>query len=302
MGTWAGIGGKDDTEEAEEAAGESGAQSSKQKRKKSSMVDPDDDRIRFTVGTGGRRMSKQDFITQISQLDPRARVAVVEESDVPEAIKDDFREGAEHEERQMKQPTQLTAAARRPGRARSYQSGVPVNRREADQSSQAKMPEVREADDGDRPQGYNGLTLVDSNDQEIPFHPVADSVKKYSVAKPESAAQARRRMAASRKDSEDDGTPRIPPHSQGTRGASNSATETGESQAERRRRLAALGQEDAGAAADSSDSDDSEGPRQPKKGHIPVAEPGQEVLERRTTGIRFADSPVVSRNNLDMLA
>ncbi|KAL8911152.1 MAG: hypothetical protein Q9171_003643 [Xanthocarpia ochracea] len=295
MSTWAGIGGKDDTETAEGAAGESGAQSSRWKRKKSSVVDPDDDRIRFTVGAGGRRMSKQDFIAQISQLDPRARVAAVEESDVPEAVKDDVREGAKHEEGKVEQPTRPAATARRSGRARSYQSGVLVNRPESEQSPPVKMPEVQEADNEDRPQGHNGLTLVDSNDHNIPFHPVADSVKKHSVGKPESAAQARRRMAAARKDSEDDGTPRIPPHSQGTGGASNSAAETGESQAERRRRLAALGQGGAGVAADSSDSDDSEGPRQPKKGHIPVAEPGQEVLERRTTGIRFADSPVVSQ-------
>ncbi|KAI4267550.1 MAG: hypothetical protein L6R38_008209 [Xanthoria sp. 2 TBL-2021] len=295
MGTWAGIGGKDDTETAEGAAGESGAQSSKQKRKKSSVVDPDDDRIRFTVGTGGRRMSKQDFIRQISQLDPRARVAAVEGSDVPEAVKDDIREGAEHEERKMEQPTQLIAAARRPGRATSYQSGVPVNRRESEQSPQTKMPEVQEAEDEDRPQGHNGLTLVDSNEQDIPFHPVADSVNKHSAGKPESAAQRRRRMAASRKDSDDDGTARVPPHAQGTGNASQTTAESGETQAERRRRLAALGQEGAGPADDSSDSDDSEGPRQPKKGHIPIAEPGQEVQERRTAGIRFADSPAVSQ-------
>ena len=295
MGTWAGIGGKEDAEAAEGAAGESGGQSSKQKRKKSSVVDPDDDRIRFTVGTSGRRMSKQDFITQIAQLDPRARVAAVEESDVPEAVKDDIREGVELEGGTNAQPTPATAAARRAGRARSYQSGVAVNRRESEQSPAAKMPEVQEAEDEDRPQGHNGLTLVDSNDQDIPFHPVADSVHKHSAGKPESAAQRRRRMAGSRKDSDDDGTPRIPPHAAGSGSTSQPTTETGETQAERRRRLAALGQEGAGGADDSSDSDDSEGPRQPKQGHLPVAEPGQEIQGRRTAGIRFADSPAVSQ-------
>ncbi|KAL8656952.1 MAG: hypothetical protein Q9226_002400 [Calogaya cf. arnoldii] len=295
ISTWAGIGGKDDAGAAEGAADESGAQSSKQKRKKSSVVDPDDDRIRFTVGTGGRRMSKQDFISQISQLDPRARVAAVEESDVPEAVKEDVRKGADHEQGMIVQSTQTTIGARRPGRAKSYQSGVPVVRRELEQSAQAKMAEVQEAEDEDRPQGHNGLTLVDSHDRDIPLHPVADTVNKHSAGKPESAAQHRRRMAASRKDSDDDGTPRIPPHALGTGSASTSAAETGETQAERRRRLAALGQEGAGPANESSDSDDSEGPRQPKKGHIPVAEPGQEVPERRIAGIRFADSPAVSQ-------
>lgn len=289
MGTWAGIGGKDDAEAVSGEGDESGAPSNKHKRKKSTAVDPDDDRIRFTVGTGGRRMSKQDFITQISQLDPRARVAAVEESDVPEAVKDDVREGAVHEERQE------GAAGRRMGRANSYQSGIPVHRREGEGSPQAKMAEVQEAEDEDRPQGYNGLTLVDSNDQDIPFHPVADSVDKYSAGKAESAAQRRRRMAASRKDSDDDGTARVPPHVRATGTTSTSAADTGETQAEQRRRLAALGQEGAGTANDSSSSEDDEGPRQPKKGHIPIAEPEHGPFEKRTTGIRFADSPAVSQ-------
>ncbi|KAL9000332.1 MAG: hypothetical protein Q9169_001049 [Polycauliona sp. 2 TL-2023] len=291
MSTWAGMGGKDGAETTQGVANESGAPGSKQSRKKSSVVDPDDDRIRFTVGSGGRRMSKQDFITQISQLDPRARVAAVEESDVPKAVKDDIREGAEHEESQVGEPTQAVAAPRQ-ARTRSYPSGVPVYRRESEQSPHAKMAEVQEAEDEDRPQGHNGLTLVDSNDQDIPFHPVADSVDKHSVGKPESAAQRRRRMAASRKDSDDDGTPRVAPPAQRRGIASKPSGETGETQAEQRRRLAALG---AGMEEESSDSDDSEGPRQPKKGHEPVAEPGQEAIERRTTGIRFADSPAVSQ-------
>ncbi|KAL8680271.1 MAG: hypothetical protein Q9186_003509 [Xanthomendoza sp. 1 TL-2023] len=295
MGTWAGIGGNDKTDPADGAGGESGAQSGKQKRKKSSAVDPDDERIRFTVGAGGRRMSKQDFIQQIAQLDPRARVAAVEESDVPEAVKEDVRQGAEHEEGQTEEPARPSAAARRTGGARSYQGGVPFARRESEQVPQGKVVEVQEAGDGDRPQGKDGLTLVDSNNQDIPFHAVADSVNKHSAGKPESAAQRRRRAAASRMDSQDDGTSQVPPHLGGTAGVSQSAAEAGESQAERRRRLAALGEGGAGVENDSSDSDDSDGPRQPKKGHVPVAEPGQETLERRTTGIRFADSPAVSQ-------
>ncbi|KAL8726989.1 MAG: hypothetical protein Q9166_006352 [cf. Caloplaca sp. 2 TL-2023] len=295
MGTWAGIG-REDTGPIDGPAGESGVHGGKQRRKKPPVVDPDDDRIRFTVGTGGRRMSKQDFIQQIAQLDPRTRVAAVEESNIPEAVKEDVREGAKHEERKAEQPTQLPTAARRAGRSRSSQGAIPLNRRESEQSPQAKMPEVQEAEDEDRPQGEAGLTLIDSNDQDIPFHPVADSVNKHSVGKPESAAQRRRRMAASgQKDSKDDGTPRVSPHAQQKEATSQSTAEAGETQAERRRRLAALGQEGAGPDDDSTDSDDSEGPRQPRKGHVPVAEPGQEGVQRRTTGIRFADSPAVSQ-------
>ncbi|KAL8729151.1 MAG: hypothetical protein Q9181_005097 [Wetmoreana brouardii] len=275
MGTWAGMGSKGEAAVDDEAAGEGNAESSKRKRKKSTAVDPDDDRIRFTVGTGGRRLSKQDFIAQIAQLDPRARVQAVEESDVPETVRTDVREGLKHE-----QPSHPAAAAKGPGR----------------------MPEVQEAEDENRPQGQGGLTLVDSNNQDIPFHTVADSVNKHSAGKPESAAQRRRRMAA-RRDSDDDGTPRIAPHKSGQGSSSQSppahtsdaGVEAGETQAERRRRLAALGEAGAGAEEESSDSDDSEGPRQPKKGHIPVAEPGQEEVQRRAPGIRFADSPAVSQ-------
>lgn len=278
MGTWAGMGGKGDAEATDEAAGEASAQSGKQKRKKSTAVDPDDDRIRFTVGTGGRRLSKQDFINQIAQLDPRVQVAAVEESDVPEAVKRDVRDGLKGEA--FAQPP---VAARRQGRSRSYQSTMPYKPTSDQQQVPAPMPEVQEAEDEDRPQGPAGLTLVDSNNQDIPFHATADTVNKHSVGKPETAAQRRRRMAVQRKDSDDDGTPRIPPHRNGDGSFSRSppapapdvGAEAGESQAERRRRLAALGESGGGADEDSSDSDDSEGPRQPKKGHMPVAEPGR---------------------------
>ncbi|KAL9606108.1 MAG: hypothetical protein Q9179_000734 [Wetmoreana sp. 5 TL-2023] len=297
MGTWAGMGGKGEAAAGDEASGEGNAKSSKWKRKKSTAVDPDDDRIRFTVGAGGRRLSKQDFIAQIAQLDPRARVAAVEDSDVPEAVKDDVREGLEYE-----RPSQPPAAAKRQDDARSYQSTLPLRPFGDDQQAQGRMPEVQEAEDENRPQGQGGLVLVDSNNQDIPFHSVADSVNKHSAGKPESAAQRRRRMAA-RRDSDDDGTPRIPPKKMGQGSSLQSppayttddGVEAGETQAERRRRLAALGEAGAGADEESSDSDDSEGPRQPKKGHVPVAEPGQEEVQRRAPGIRFADSPAVSQ-------
>lgn len=57
--------------------------------------------------------------------------------------------------------------------------------------------------------------------------------------------------------------------------------EEGETAAERRRRLAALGQGD----EDESDSDEDGRERQPRKGHQPVEEP------LRSPGIRFANAP-----------
>lgn len=268
MGTWAGMGGKGEASEGGDTTGEA----SKHKRKKSSAIDPDDERIRFTVGTSGRRMSKQDFINQIAQMDPHARIAAVEESDVPEAVKQDVRDGVAAE------PSQLPPAARRQGRSQSYQSAMPIQLLGSEQQSRNTMPEVQEADNEDQPQGDTGLKLVDShNARDIPFHPAAATVSKHTAGKPESAAQRRRRMAAQQSG---DGTT-LP-----SSGSSPPAQEVGETPAERRRRLAAL----EGGGDDSSDSDDSEGPRQPKEGHLPVAEPGMEEAERRAPGIRFADS------------
>ncbi|KAL8825889.1 MAG: hypothetical protein Q9170_007615 [Blastenia crenularia] len=285
MGTWAGMGGKGEASGAGDAAGENEAQTGKQKRKKSSAIDLDDDRIRFTVGTSGRRMSKQDFITQIAQMDPHARIAAVEESDVPEAVKQDVRDDVVHEQRRAEEPSQPPAAALPQGRSRSYQSSSPLRPLGEEQQIRNAMPEVQEAEDENQPRGDTGLKLVDSRTgQDIPFHPAGATVSRHAAGRPETAAQRRRRLATTPGMDADRGSAsRSPPAP--TSGAA------GETPAERRRRLAALG----GGGEDSSDSDDSEGPRQPKKGHLPVAEPGQEEPERRAPGIRFADSPAVSQ-------
>ncbi|KAL8934317.1 MAG: hypothetical protein Q9211_005295 [Gyalolechia sp. 1 TL-2023] len=276
MGTWAGMGGKGEASEGGDGAGES----SKRKWKKSSAIDPDDERIRFTVGTSGRRMSKQDFIAEIAKMDPHARVAAVEKSDVPETVKQDVREGAKHEHG-VEEPSRPPAVAGRRERSQSYRSAIPVKPLGDEPQPRSTMPEVQEADNEDRD---NGLKPVDGYDgRDIPFHPAGATVSKHSAGKPESAAQRRRRMAAQQSGEGASFSPPIP--------ISDPADGVGESLVERRRRLAAL----EGGGDDSSDSDDSEGPRQPKQGHLPIAEPGQDELERPAPGIRFADSPVVNQ-------
>ncbi|KAI4129554.1 MAG: hypothetical protein LQ338_002190 [Usnochroma carphineum] len=284
MSVWAGMGGHSEAAASGDAAGDASAQSSKQKQKKSSSIDPDDDRIRFTVGSSGRRMSKQDFIAQIASMDPHARVAAVEKSDVPEGVKQDLREGLEHEQ---SSPSRPPAAARRQGRSQSYQSAMPLKPLGDEQEPRGTMPRVQEAEDESQPQGDTGLKLIDSHNEHIPFHPAGATVSKHSAGKPESAAQRRRRMAATQQDDGERGSSSRSPSAPAPR----PGPDVGETPAERRRRLAAIG----GGGDDSSDSDDSEGPRQPKKGHLPVAEPGQEDLEKRAPGIRFADSPAVSQ-------
>lgn len=290
MGTWAHMGGKDEATATEDATGDVNAPSGKQKRKKTTAIDPDDERIRFTVGTSGRRMSKQDFIAQIAQMDPHARVAAVERSDVPDGVKDDVRAGLKHHEQSMiEEPTRPPAVARRSRRSQSYQSTTPFKPAFGDERQpRSTMPQVQEAQDENQAQGDTGLTLVDShNGQDIPFHSTRATISKHSAGKPESAAQRRRRMATRRGDSGEEGSSSPSPSAP----ASKAGPEAGETPAERRRRLAAIG----GGGEESSDSEDSEGPRQPKKGHIPVAEPGQDDLARRAPGIRFADSPAVSQ-------
>ncbi|KAL8750682.1 MAG: hypothetical protein Q9184_006336, partial [Pyrenodesmia sp. 2 TL-2023] len=182
MGTWAGMGGKGDGTATEETSHDADAPGGKQKRKKSTAIDPDDDRIRFTVGTSGRRMSKQDFIAQIAQMDPHARVAAVEDSDVPEGVKEDVREGLKHHKQgNIDEPALPPAAARRSSRSQSYQSGVAIKPVGNDQQPRRTMPQVQEAEDENEPQGDSGLKLVDShNGQDIPFHPAGATVSKRS--------------------------------------------------------------------------------------------------------------------------
>ncbi|KAL8743391.1 MAG: hypothetical protein Q9190_004251 [Brigantiaea leucoxantha] len=293
MGTWAGFAGKGEEPPVAEADTGTSAEATKEqkRRKKSSAIDPDDDRIRFTVGTGGRRMSKQDFIQQIQNLDPKAQVAAVEGSDVPETVKQDVRDDFADTERRASQTiARPTAAAAGRARSASHTGGVPL------QSLREGLPlETQE-------EGPN-LERAESRAQDIPIHNAAESISKYGQGRPESAAQRRRRLALKRQDSDDDGTARVPPHhaaAESTAGrslhANDEAAEGGETQAERRRRLAALGEGSAVVGEESSDSDDSGGERQPRKGQMPVAEPGQVQgsAARTAPGIRFAEAPASS--------
>ena len=282
MGTWAGFHDRDGASEPDNQ----GEASGQQRRRKQSVVDPDDERIRFTVGSGGRRMSKQDFIKQIQDMDPRARIQTVEESDVPESVKQEVRAGAAQESDQ----------ARTSARVRSGSTLAPLN--EQGQPDE-QMPVVRRmSTTEDGPAGPEGLTLTDSNDQDIPFHNVSESVHRRAGSE-ETAAQRRRRQALSRIDSDDDGTERIPPRGAGpgplmrnpmsvigSKQQGGEEEQQGETAAERRRRLAALGEGDEAEGQDSSDSEDDGGERRPKTGHTPIQEPSPVEVRR---GIRFAD-------------
>ena len=268
MKTWTGRGGNEASVSGQET--EASGPSNERKRKSSKADgdnDEDDHRIRFTLGGSSRRMNKEDFIKQIQSLDPKARVKAVEDSDAPEGVKHEMRRSAG------------TGLATSSGR-------------------EAKQPQVEKVESNeDRTAGSNGLALVDSEENDIPLHSVSDTLSHYSAGKPETAA-ARRRRLASRRDSDDDGTLRVPPATKDkSSGGSSSVSpspkaEQGdvETAAEKRRRLAALGE---GGQDEESDSDEDGKERQPRKGHRPVEEP-----KLRSPGIRFADTPAVSQGRV----
>ncbi|EAW14571.1 Na+/H+ antiporter Nha1 [Aspergillus clavatus NRRL 1] len=199
-----------------------------------------DDGLRFTlanddqvskrgVGHKGRRMTKHEFARQIKNLGPKARRELVEETDVPEHVKDVARDEADVAERRQSMPTEPTEIP------------VPPNTQ-------------RETRDVDAFSSDSGLT-DDESEHDVPGDVVASLARftQGSAAQErrstlETSEAAARAQPRSRRDSEDDGTERIPPSR--LREAAGLARpfqqvdldDTGETPAERRRRLAALGE------------------------------------------------------------
>lgn len=208
-----------------------------------------DDGLRFTVANDdsiaekgvnhkGSRMTKHEFIKQIKSLDPKARREMVKESDAPEAVKDAADDQAD--------------AADRQERRRS-------SAREAGQT----VPEIREI-----PPDSDSECTVES-DHEGPGVNVAASLARFSRGT--SADERRRTLSPTgsphptrprRRDSEDDGTERVPPSQLrqaaglARRPHESDLEDTGETPAERRRRLAALGQIEDSADSDSDEPED----------------------------------------------
>ncbi|CRG84148.1 hypothetical protein PISL3812_01473 [Talaromyces islandicus] len=223
MGTWVGM------KEGEPA---------KDEAKKPNLED--DDGLRFTVahdptletqgvGVKGRRMSKQDFIKEISKLDPRARRNLVEETDAPQTVKKIAREEAKTQ-------------------------GQIERKIEEEPSEVATMPQDPNGDDD------SAEEVSDTeSERDIPTHDVAGVLARFSG----SAQERRRRLTGEdedleEEDSEDDGTERVPPSAK--RAGLNTlrrnvlaTDDTGETPAERKRRLAALGE-----IEDNDDEDDDE--------------------------------------------
>jgi Na(+)/H(+) antiporter len=303
MGTYVGV----PAHKQHESEPSTKTQGTAESKKKKPILDEDDERIRFTVTAGGRRMSKAEFIQQMSSMDPKARAKFIQDSNVPEGIKREAHQDAKD--------------ATRRGAASSAK--VPAVVGEEGQAEIHKI-ESPEAHDEDRKRGPEGLTLVDSNEEDIPFHDVRQNLAKVSRDKRqgETAAQRRRREAAEQavspgayagkapevSDNEEEETPaeqrRRVAALASSSSPSNSARRTidpsqplpkshmdeGETAAERKRRLGALGMGSGEESSPESDSDAEEGgdPLETGRGSHTAQ---QQAAARRTPGIRFAEQP-----------
>lgn len=302
MGTYMGV----PAHKQQESEAATKGQGSTEGRKKKPTVDEDDDRIRFTVTAGGRRMSKAEFIQQMSTMEPKVRAKFVQDSDVPEGIKREAHQDAKD--------------ATRRGAASSAKVPPVVGEEGQAEIHRIESPEAHQEE---RKRGPEGLTLVDSDDEDIPFHNVRQNLAKFSMdeGKRETAAQRRRREAteqssspgaragkeAAVSDTDDEETPaerkRRMANLAGSSSPSSSARraidssqpppksrmDEGETAAERKRRLGALGMGNADDSSPDSDSDAEEGGDPLETGRGSHA--AQQAAARRTPGIRFAEQP-----------
>jgi Na(+)/H(+) antiporter len=233
---------------------EQGAREARKKKKAEEEAD-DDERLRFTLG-GGERMSKAEFVRQISSLNPKQRASMVEESDLPEAVKREAREGAKKGNEDSIPHRLQSMPANRPIRMSSKDGEASNSSGNVTLSDNAKVKKI--PDDTNAPSGPEGLSLVDSNDEVVPFHDVHGDLRRMTGATGETPAETRRREARERseksrraiieEDSEDDGTERVPPTRPGIGNQYESATA-----AERRRAVGTYGV--GGRSDDDSETD-----------------------------------------------
>ncbi|KAL4955026.1 alkali metal cation/H+ antiporter Nha1 C terminus-domain-containing protein [Aspergillus filifer] len=250
MGTWFGM----------EEEGESSAAANKKSSANEWLAD---DGLRFTLANDdevgkrgiehkGKRMTKQQFAEQIRGLAPKARQSVVEESDAPAHVKEVARTEAED-------------------------AGKSTRRMSASKLADDLPPPTQQTkgqphDDINDSASTGSESGSESELEEAPGRNVADTLARIAAG---TAASERRTnlspvaesrqlspRARERRDSEDDGTERVPPSQ--LREAAGFARppqeadldDTGETPAERRRRLAALGVNSDDEDDDDDDDDD----------------------------------------------
>ncbi|KAJ5811413.1 Na(+)/H(+) antiporter [Penicillium riverlandense] len=276
MGTWLG----------REEEGEASQAWRGQKKKAAPRTDTEDwaldDGLRFTVaqnqdisaqgvgiGHAGRRMNKQEFFEQLRGMDARARRDLVQQTDAPAPVQQVAQHEANKEEKQERRLSMAGAATS------SAASGA--------------IPEA--GDESLSTESVTGSEVSDEDSENrgnAPSPSVAASLARFTRG---TSAQERRSNLSpapparvrSRRDSDDDGTERVPP-SRLRQAAGLSAPprqaddDTGETPAERRRRLAALGEigndsaSDSDAAIEDSDSEDNGEPRRVPSNKVQFAD------------------------------
>ncbi|KAF2138856.1 uncharacterized protein K452DRAFT_233609 [Aplosporella prunicola CBS 121167] len=278
------------------------AEREEKKKKRIKEEESDDEHIRFTVNAGGQRMSKAEFIAQIQKMDPKARAKMVENSNVPDSVKKEARADAREATGSSKQPEQRQTKAK-----------------DGEEQGQAVVRSVGSDERERRPTGPDGLMLIDSDDEEIPFHNIHDDLEAHETG----AAQRRRRLAE-KSQSQSQSQSTTP-----TRGGSPSRrpvaaagrTEKGdklrapathlaegETAAERRRREGALG---LGSGAHDSESESEEedvgkGIRKPpaetKRGREKLEQRDSAERERRDLQLKQAQAASEEKEMKDVAA
>ncbi|KAI1453996.1 alkali metal cation/H+ antiporter Nha1 C terminus-domain-containing protein [Annulohypoxylon moriforme] len=173
----------------------------------------DDRGIRFTIGGVGRRMNKDDFLSEVQKLDARTRREVVDQSSAPPAVKSIATEG----------PGTSAPTAEQP----LVHPHISVTQASTSTRDSSKSPT--------RPEPTRGRSATVGSDQAPSDAPETAAERRRRLAAfasvredndpEETPAERRRREAAlgvdsgiaDDSDSDDDDTPRVPPARRGIR-------------------------------------------------------------------------------------
>lgn len=220
------------------------------------------------IGIGGRRMSTKDFIRQMQQLDPKAKVQKVEESDAPESLKRDVRYAAKREAMAESRP-EIKRFETSPGNQLGTHGGKAdltdddngrIGRRPDARRAQSDMPSKRP-----QPKRSNTAESMSSIEENVPTHDTRSTIARHGQGLT-AAEMRRKRLSMTNQEN------RIAEGDEGN----HEDDDQQETAAERRRRLAALG---IGERESDSDTSDEEGPRQPPQ--TAVQEPDYEQEQPR---------------------
>jgi NhaP-type Na+/H+ or K+/H+ antiporter len=221
-----------------------------------------------TINTSGRRMSTKDFIKQMQQLDTKAKIQTVNESDAPEGLKREINRQAK-EEKDGQSPVDSrkragTMPSSRP-QIRATETAPTLQRRpEAARRAETEFPPAKDPHNRRpvpvRTTTEETLASNDASDEEVPTYDITATLARHG--KGSTAAESRRQRLAN-----------IPPNND-----MDNETEQAETAAEKRRRLAALGV--GGEQEESSSDEDVDAPRRPREEKEPVPEPSRQTRPR----------------------